>query len=244
MTKEIVLKQPVSSMLDEKLNMASFLDKKYLCSKLSLFEETNTFLGNQSLMPSLKKECFSFTSPSFNKIDDEPLMTKYLVEYFFPLIIFVGLFGNMTSLMLIRKRVRFEKEKKASFCLTTLTLINIGIILFGACREYLEITFDINIKTHSNVTCKFFFYFCYMLNAFSGYTFAFMAYERWKAVRRPFVYKCSSHKRTKQYIAGIFGFCCTITLPFLIFSHLLVNDETSADVRLRLLFLNYLKKYI
>ena len=182
-------------------------------------------------MQTLRDECFSFpASFSSNQIiNDENLFKKNLINYFYPILIIVGLLGNMIALTLIFKKIRVDKEKKASLCLATLSLTDMGITLFGVSREYIEIRFDVNIKVYSNITCKLFFYVCYMLNTFSAYMFAYMAYERWKAVRRPFAYKRESSKQTKLHVAGIFGFCCMITLPFLIFSQLLIDNETKTN---------------
>jgi hypothetical protein len=208
------------------------LDKEFLCSKSSLFKEP-IYLSNlnKSIMQTLRDECFSFpTSFSSNQIiNDENLFKKNLITYFYPILMIVGLLGNIIALILIFKKIRVDKEKKASFCLATLSLTDIGIILFGVSREYIEIRFDVNIKMYSNITCKLFFYVCYMLNTFSAYMFAFMAYERWKSVRQPFAYKRESSKRTKRHVAAIFGFCCMITLPFLIFSQVLIENETKAN---------------
>ena len=94
------------------------------------------------------------------------------------------------------------------------------IILLSCLREYIDNTFETNIRSHSIHLCKFFYFACYFFSTISSYLNLYIAQMTWRSLTSS-VYKKRNQernlKRNKTKLAVIFMGCFLVCLPFLYF---------------------------
>ena len=142
-------------------------------------------------------------------------MSFTLVKFLTPFLICLGVVGNILCLLVMIKKYRSKtKLKNFSLCLAMLCLADLTLVLFGCLREYVDEMFDISIRARSIHLCRFFYFTCYLFSSFSSYLYAFIAWERWRAISDPLKHKRNQSLRNKRTITLIFTFCIAISLPF------------------------------
>ena len=111
-------------------------------------------------------------------------------------------------------------------------------MIFGCGREYLDNIFDVSIRSTSLFTCKFIYFLCYLFSSLSAYLHAYIACDRWNAVRNPIKSKsnwplCMS----KKIIFFLFCMCVIFNVPLFWFSSLnevvMIDDYSSIGVSIR-----------
>ena len=147
-----------------------------------------------------------------------------LTKYFFPILILFGLFGNLASFKVTFTRSRLKNEKH-SLCLAILSFTNMLIIVLGPLREYVEFKYEMNIKSHSPLICRLVVFFGYMCSTYAAYTFSFIAYERWQAIKCPFDYKLKRRNSTRYQLGLLLAFSFMITMPYFLFPRLVAEDN-------------------
>ena len=152
---------------------------------------------------------------SFTKIN---IFKYYIAKFVYPILIILGLLGNSLSLLAIIKIKQRKTKANRNFsnCLVILCLIDICLLFFGCLREYLEVVFSLPLRSYSVYTCKISLYVCYFFSSYSSYLYAFIAYERWTAIKNPIKYKQKNEAKTnKKSIAMICAACVLICVPIL-----------------------------
>ena len=193
---------------------------------MNLTNKTNTNRSNKSLLNQTMNLNFNLDYDlinymDINQIDKKIYAIRYvLITYVYPVLIIFGILGNSFSFLALSKigRTKIKSNRNFTFCLATLCLTDMCLLVFGCLREYLEEVFRFELRAYSIYTCRFFFCVCYLFSAFSSYLYALIAYDRWNAIKNPFTYKQNNRvKENKKRILFIFCYCILISWPFAYF---------------------------
>ena len=150
------------------------------------------------------------------------LFKASIIEYVYPILLIIGLIGNMISLItMIRIYRRKQVQKTLAVSLAALSLADIFVLIFGCSREWIEIKYNLQIKTFNNMSCKIILYLCYSASSYSGWIHVFITMERCIAVFKPLDIKriCSNGINRFSNIL-ILAFCLVINSPLLCFTEL------------------------
>ena len=104
------------------------------------------------------------------------------------------------------------------------------VLIFGCAREWLENTFNLEIKTMNNQSCKIILYLCYVASSFSAWIHVFIAIERWLAIIKPLKIKIICTSKINRIInISLLFLCLIINSPLLWFSELDEKLISSTD---------------
>ena len=107
------------------------------------------------------------------------LITHNIIKYTYPIILFVGIIGNILSFIIMLKIYRRKRVSyKFAINLIALSLADLSVLIFGCFREYSDDVFDLKLKTMNNFSCKLLYFSCYLFSCFSAYLHAFISFER------------------------------------------------------------------
>lgn len=107
------------------------------------------------------------------------LITHNIIKYTYPIILFVGVIGNILSFIIMLKIYRRKRVSyKFAINLIALSLADLSVLIFGCFREYSDDVFDFKLKTMNNFSCKLLYFSCYLFSCFSAYLHAFISFER------------------------------------------------------------------
>ncbi|XP_055954597.1 neuromedin-U receptor 1-like [Patella vulgata] len=99
----------------------------------------------------------------------------WLWRIFSPLLIIIGTFGNLLSLLVLtRKRLR---SSPAMFYLSILAVVDITVLYSGLMRVWLENVYNIHLREMSEGACRFHTFFVYFILSFR--------FQVWVAVADP-----------------------------------------------------------
>jgi hypothetical protein len=182
-----------------------------------------------------------------------------LIKYFYPIILLVGLFGNLVSFVAMLRKNSVEckyivttytdsssnsRNKNHyckqpphtfSFCLAMLCMADFFILVFGCLHEYVETTFGFSLRSTFVITCKTVYFSCYLFSSYVSYLHAYIATDRWFAIVKPLEYKnLQVMRNNKVELLFMFGFCLVICLPFFYFPTLIdsTGNSTMASISL------------
>ena len=110
-------------------------------------------------------------------INSESIFKLKLVKIIYPPLCLLGIFGNFICLLFMIKSYKKERKENRnfSFCFSMLCGADLSTLVFGCLREYLEIVFDIKIRSYSKLSCKILFFGVYLCSSFSSYLYSFIA---------------------------------------------------------------------
>ena len=230
------------------LDVERKLDVPYLSlSNLSIDysseQLSSSSLSNQSNFLNAEK-AFNNSFPDFieafcsdlpyklQKVDSEKLRIS-LIKYLYPVILLLGLFGNLiTFSVMIKIYKRGKNFKKLALSLAALSIADLSILIFGCGREYLETILMISIRSSNIYSCKLIYFLCYLFSSFSAYLHAFIACERWNAISRPLKNKSTwTYETNKLLISLIFILCVLFNVPlfwFTTLNHIIIIDDGSS----------------
>jgi hypothetical protein len=153
--------------------------------------------------------------------NSENEIKKNLIKYVYPIIIVFGLLGNILSFMVMHRIHRKKKNfQKFSLNLATLSLADLGVLLFGCLREYLDDVHNFDLKTSSKFSCKTTLFLCYLFFSYSAYLHSFIAGERWLAIKNPLKYKTVAFRTNKLILMIMFLACIVFNMPLLWFANI------------------------
>ena len=109
--------------------------------------------------------------------NSDSIIKLKLIQIIYPSLLLIGILGNCLCLLFMVKTYKKERRENRnfSFCFSMICLADLLILLFGTLRAYLEIVFDLKIRSHSSLSCKILFFSVYLFSAFSSYLYAFIA---------------------------------------------------------------------
>ena len=218
------------------------------CYKLKMIDDHTTKIMSLFLSSTTPT---TFTSTTMAKITNVTMVSSiqlFLIHYLYPIILVIGIFGNLVSFVaMLRKsniecqyqnnNLLFTKRKRRSFnckqpihtfsfCLAILCLADFFILVFGCLQEYVEIVYDVSLRSTYLFACKTIYFLCYLFSSYISYLHAYVALDRWFAIVKPMEYKRLQLMRNNKYeLLIIFLICFVICLPFFYFPTLV---DTSA----------------
>ncbi|KAK6195558.1 hypothetical protein SNE40_000965 [Patella caerulea] len=108
----------------------------------------------------------------------------WLWRIFSPLLIVIGTFGNLLSLLVLtRKRLR---SSPAMFYLSILAVVDITVLYSGLMRVWLENVYNIQLREMSEGACRFHTFFVYFILSFSVWILVAVTVDRCIIVCAPF----------------------------------------------------------
>ena len=112
-----------------------------------------------------------------NLIEKIDILKLNLIKYFYPSLLILGILGNLLCLLLMLKAYTKERKENRnfSFCFSMICFSDLLILVFGCFREYLDLVFDIQLRSYSMLSCKILFFSVYLFSAFSSYLYTFIA---------------------------------------------------------------------
>ena len=201
-------------------NDLSFLNSINDSENLRLFE---LYIDNIEIMATINDLVCSSNELSYlNAIRNSNLLKNLIIEYIYPILLVIGLFGNMISLItMIRIYQRKKVPKTVAVSLAALACADIFVLVFGCLREWIEIKFNVEIKTINNLSCKIILYLCYVSSSYSAWIHVFITMERCIAIYKPLSIKiiCSNGINRISNMS-ILSLCLIINCPLLCFAEL------------------------
>lgn len=134
-----------------------------LSNSAGIFNYTNMDSGsegNSSLQPnSISNGSFSSTESDLLHIETLEQASAYLWICVSPIFLFVGIFGNILNLFVLR-RMRFEKNPTL-ILLVLLSVTDMTVLLVGLPRYWAREAFNFDLRTVSQFSCKFSLFLIY-----------------------------------------------------------------------------------
>ncbi len=141
---------------------------------------------------------------------DDLRVAHIIFAYVAPVLIFVGVFGNTLSLVVLQSK--YFRRAPSSFVLSALALVDTGVLLTGLFRNWISAITSgrVDIRQLSLVNCKIHFFFTYFLKQLSPWTLVLMTLERLTSVISPLKAReiCSRRRMITAWfviVAGLFA---------------------------------------
>ena len=143
-----------------------------------------------------------------------------IIKYIYPIILTVGIIGNILSIILMIKTYKRKKYScKFSFNLIALSIADLSVLIFGCFREYSDDVLEWKLRSMNIYSCKMIYFSCYLFSCLSSYIHAYISYERWYAIVNPI--KCKINRlNNKRSILILFILCILVSLPFAYYSQI------------------------
>jgi hypothetical protein len=156
------------------------------------------------------------------RLQNSNLFKSLIIKYIYPLILVLGLIGNIISLLtMIQIYRRKQVHKTLTVSLAALSLADLFVLIFGCAREWLEYIFTFEIKIFNNSSCKTILYICYVSSSYSAWIHVFIAMERWIAINKPLkINIICTNKINRVLIISLLILCLIINCPLLWFAEL------------------------
>jgi hypothetical protein len=189
------------------------------------FKLSELYIDNIDIIPTINDLICNSNQFNINNLSarrNAHLFKCSIIEYVYPIILLIGLIGNMISLItMIRIYRRKKVQKTLAVSLAALALADVFVLIFGCSREWIETKFNVEIKTFNNISCRIILYLCYSASSYSAWIHVFITMERCIAVYKPFDIKriCSNGFNRLSNIF-ILILCLVINFPLLYFAEL------------------------
>ena len=137
-----------------------------------------------------------------------------IIKYIYPIILTVGIIGNILSIILLIKTYKRKKYScKFLINLIVLSIADLSVLIFGCFREYSDNVLEWKLRSMNIYSCKMIYFCCYLFSCLSSYIHAYISYERWYAIVNPIKSKIN-RLNNKIYILALFILSIWISLPF------------------------------
>ena len=141
-----------------------------------------------------------------------------IIKYTFPIILTVGVIGNIISIIILIKTYKRKKHScKFLINLIALSIADLSVLIFGCFREYSDDVLEWKLRSMNIYSCKIIYFSCYFFSYLSSYIHSYIAFERWYAIVNPI--KCKINRlNNKSCILALLILCILINLPFAYYS--------------------------
>ncbi len=218
--------------------------------------DMKTMMMSSSPIPMTNVSAMAVKKSSYNVTMSNEIRLG-LIKYFYPIILLVGLLGNLVSFVAMlrknsieckyivtytdtssstnssRNKNHYSKQPPHtfSFCLAMLCMADFFILVFGCLHEYAETTLGISVRSTFVITCKTVYFACYLFSSYVSYLHAYIATDRWFAIAKPLEYKnLQVMRNNKLELLFMFAFCLVICLPFFFFPTLIDTTSNSTTI--------------
>ncbi|XP_061162897.1 growth hormone secretagogue receptor type 1-like [Saccostrea echinata] len=149
-------------------------------------------------------------------------ISKLILLYVSPFILFFGVFGNLLSFIVLQHQ---RKKVSTYFYLSILSIVDLGVLLTGLTRIWGEQLTGKDIQDFSDLTCKLSIFFGHLFSYASVWIIIAVTVERFVVVKYPFrnLSKCRMRK-AKISCAIIFTVICIINVHFLVLAEIQVKN--------------------
>ena len=162
----------------------------------------------------------TFQQPSLHRIikNKQKSINYSIIKYIYPIILTVGIIGNILSIILMIKTYKKKKYScNFSFNLIALSIADLSVLIFGCFREYSDDVLEWKLRSMNIYSCKMIYFSCYLFSCLSSYIHAYISYERWYAIVNPI--KCKINRlNNKRSILILFILSIWVSLPFAYYS--------------------------
>lgn len=153
---------------------------------------------------------------------------KYLWRCISPILILIGVFGNILNISVVW-RMKFWR-KTPLFLLAVLAVTDITILLDGLLRYWINYTFDFDIRSISNGSCKVNLFVIYFSMQFSSWILVCMTVDRFFKTNFPFAYiRIVTIKKTVVIVLCTFVVLSAVNLHFFWTNGLVDGECTSVN---------------
>lgn len=163
----------------------------------------------------------------FNLVENKET-SDLLKKIFIPLLLVLGLFGNVISIVIFNKK---SMKKYSTFqYLTLLSILDLCVLYTGCGQIMLDVYFRIDIRTLDVHICKIHSFLVYFFTHFSSILMASMNIDRTAAILSTNPAKISPFKTLLKIFTMLAVLICLINFHFLIFIKLYdyeLNAEAS-----------------
>ena len=150
-------------------------------------------------------------------IQDEKYLSDVLKKIFTPILLSLGLIGNITSITIFRKKSM--KNFTTFRYLTLLSFLDICSLYIGCAQIMLDVYFDIDFRLINEVSCRIQSFLVYFFTHFSSMLLACMSIDRTVAISFKSA-KASTPKSAVNTFFVLGTILLVINFHFLIFTHL------------------------
>ena len=165
-------------------------------------------------------EPIEFQTNKSNKIvkNKEKPINFSIIKYTYPVILTIGVIGNIVSIILLIKTYKRKKYScKFLINLIALSIADLSVLIFGCFREYSDDVLEWKLRSMNIYSCKIIYFSCYFFSYLSSYIHSYIAFERWYAIVNPI--KCKINRlNNKICILALLILCIFINLPFAYYS--------------------------
>ena len=141
------------------------------------------YCGDEEMDTSSTEEPWFNISVTLPKDYTEYRVAQALWLYVSPILLVVGLFGNVLSLLVLRC-TRMSRSR-CSLLLSTLAVVDVLVLYTGLLRQWLIQLVQVDIRTLSDAGCKIHIFLTYYSSHLSSWTLLLVAVERMVSVCAP-----------------------------------------------------------
>ena len=194
--------------------------------------QSSSGVCNETLCP-IELTQFPYNSTVSNDSDGDEverleLVTQYLWRIVSPVLILVGVVGNCVNLAVVWK-MRFWRRTPL-LLLAILALTDITVLLDGLLRYWINYTFDVDVRTISDASCKINLFVIYLGMQFSSWILVCMTIDRFIKTNFPFTYmRVITVRKAYVVVLVLFVFLSGVNLHFF-WTNGIINSTECDDI--------------
>ena len=165
-----------------------------------------------------------------------------LKKIFTPILLSLGLFGNIISMIIFNKP---SMKKHSTFrYLTLLSVLDLSVLYTGCGQILLDVFFQIDVRSFSQITCKMHSFLVYFFTHFSSMLLAIMSIDRTVAILSKKGNKLSTPESALRIFYILGSIIAFINAHFLIHINLYEYDVPLIDQNSTMFFGSHLNPTI